>query len=57
MKFFLHTKKRKKKEKGKCKTVIFNLSKWNDNLKSVKLITHVILRIRLYTSLFELKLS
>ena len=34
--------------------ILFN---WNDDFKSVKPITHAILRIRLYTSEFELKLS
>ena len=56
------TQKKKKKQnktkqnkKRKQKTVVFNLSNWNDNLKSVKPITLAILHMRLYTSEFELK--
>ena len=60
MKFLLLKKKNKKtKKQNKTKTenkrVVFNLSNWNDNLKSVKPITLAILHMRLYTSEFELK--
>ena len=60
MKFLLLKKKKnktKQNKKRKQKTVVFNLSNWNDNLKSVKPITLAILHMRLYTSEFELKLS
>ena len=49
------TNKTKQNKKRKQKTVVFNLSNWNDNLKSVKPITLAILHMRLYTSEFELK--
>ena len=49
--------KKKQNKKQKQKTIVFNLSNWNDNLKSVKSITHAILCIHLYTSEFELKSS
>ena len=58
MKFLLLKKKKnktKQNKKRKQKTVVFNLSNWNDNLKSVKPITLAILHMRLYTSEFELK--
>ena len=53
----IHFTPKKKKKNRRRNTVVFNLSNRNDNLKSVKPITHAVLHICLYTSEFELKVS